>query len=168
LLNSALSNSQRDNGGIFTIVDISKAFDTIPHSALTSCLARKGVPVSIIKLVNDMYLDNKTIISANGKMEVEIKILRAVKESDPLSSLLFNLCLEPLLEAIEESTSGISISQSRKIPFLAFADDLVLLGVNEREAQHQVDTLHKYLNGLNMKISREKSQTFQVGFKRDN
>jgi hypothetical protein len=148
-------------------VDISKAFDTIPHSALTPCLARKGVPAPIIKLVNDMYQDNKTTIRANGKMGVEIKILRGVKQGDPLSPLLFNLCLEPLLEAIEESTSGINISQNQKIPVLAVADDLVLLGANEREAQHQVDTLHKYLNGLKMKISREKSQAFQVVSKKD-
>jgi hypothetical protein len=83
--------------------------------------------------------------------------------------LLFNLCLEPLLETIEESTSGIKVnsSQNRGIPVLAFADDIVLLGANEREAQRQVDTLHKYLNGLQMKISREKSQTFQVVSKKD-
>jgi hypothetical protein len=43
----------------------------------------------------------------------------------------------------------------------------VLLGANEREAQHQVDTLYKYLNGLQMKVTREKSQTFQVVSKRD-
>jgi hypothetical protein len=78
-INTALNNSKRDNGGIFTIVDISKAFDTIPHSALTPCLARKGVPAPIIKLVNDMYQDNKTTIRAKGKMRVEIKILRGVK-----------------------------------------------------------------------------------------
>jgi hypothetical protein len=153
LLNSALSNSKWDNGRIFTIADISKAFDTIPHSALTPCVARKGVPAPIIQLINNMYKDNKTTIRANGKMGVEIKILRGVKQGDALSPLLFNLCLEPLLEAIEESTSGININQSRRIPDVAFADDLVLLNANERVAQHQVDTLHKYLNGLHMKIS---------------
>jgi hypothetical protein len=36
LLSAALDYSKRSNGGIFTIVDISKAFDTIPHSALRS------------------------------------------------------------------------------------------------------------------------------------
>jgi hypothetical protein len=84
LLNSALSNSKWDNGRIFTIADISKAFDTIPHSALTPCVARKGVPAPIIQLINNMYKDNKTTIRANGKMGVEIKILRGVKQGDAL------------------------------------------------------------------------------------
>ena len=44
LLNFALSYCKRNNGGLFTIVDISKAFDTVPHAALKPCLARKAVP----------------------------------------------------------------------------------------------------------------------------
>jgi hypothetical protein len=43
----------------------------------------------------------------------------------------------------------------------------VLLGANEREAQKQVDALHEYLDGLQMKLFREKSQTFQVVSKED-
>jgi deoxyxylulose-5-phosphate synthase len=81
-----------------------------------------------------------------------------VKRGDLLSPLLFNLCLEPLLEAIEEQISGISINQNQEIPVLASADDIVLLNANEREAQHQVGALHEYLKGLNMTISGDKSQ----------
>jgi hypothetical protein len=127
------------------------------------------VPAPIIELINNMYQNNNTTIRTNDNEGVEIKILRGVKQGDPLSPLLFNLCLEPLLETIDENTSGIKISsnQERGISILAFADDIVLLGANEREAQFQVDTLHKYLDGLKMKLSREKSQTFQVVSKKD-
>ena len=51
LLNSALNYSKRNNSGMFTIVDISKAFDTVPHAALKPCLARKGVLAPIIDLI---------------------------------------------------------------------------------------------------------------------
>lgn len=54
-----------------------------------------------------------------------------------------------------------------KVPVLAFADDVVLLGADEREAQRQVGVLHEYLSGLGMTISRDKSQTFQVVAKED-
>jgi hypothetical protein len=68
---------------------------------------------------------------------------------------------------IEEQPSGININNNRKISILAFADDIVVLGEDEREAQRQVDMLHEYLKGLGMKISREKSQSFQVVSKKD-
>lgn len=91
LLNVALNHSKRDNGGVFTIVDISKAFDTIPHSALKPCLAWKGVPTPIIDLVNNLYKECKTVIKTKDNVGIEIKILRGVKQGDPLSPLLFNL-----------------------------------------------------------------------------
>jgi hypothetical protein len=89
LLNSALSNGKRHNGGIFTIMDISKAFDTIPHSALTCCLARRGVPAPITELISNMYKNNRTTIRANGKMGVEIKIYQSSSAGRPLVALAF-------------------------------------------------------------------------------
>lgn len=167
LLSAALDYSKKKKGGVFTIVDISKAFDTVPHSAIIPCLARKGVPTPITELISNMYKEGKTIIRTRDNMGVEITILRGVKQGDPLSPLLFNLCLEPLLELIEQQTSGISINEIRKIPVLAFADDVVLLGADVREAQRQVDMLSEYLSGFGMNISRDKSQVFQIVPKRD-
>lgn len=69
------------------------------------------------------------------------------KVGDPLWPLLFNLCLEPQLERNEEQTSGINVNESWKIRVLTFADNVVLLGADEREAQRQVDVLHEYLPG---------------------
>jgi hypothetical protein len=100
-------------------------------------------------------------------MGVKIKILRGVKQGDPLSPLLFNLCLEPLFEFVKQRTSSINVNVNRKIPVLAFADDVVLLGANEGEAQSQMDILYEYLKGLGMKVSGDKSQTFQIVSKRD-
>jgi predicted phosphatase len=44
---------------------------------------------------------------------------------------------------------------------------IIVRGGGGGEAQRQVDTLHKYLKGLNMTISRDRSQTFQIVAKRD-
>jgi hypothetical protein len=135
LFNVVLSYSTRNNEETFAIVDISKAFDTIPHPASKPCLARKDVPTPIIELVKNMYNEDKITIKSKDDIGVKIKILGGVKQGDPLSPLLFNLCLEPLLEMIGEQTSGITVSQTRKVPVLAFADDIVLLVEDEKEAQ---------------------------------
>ena len=152
LLNSALNYSKRNNGGIFTIVDISKAFDTVPHAALKPCLAKNGVPAPIVDLIGDMYKECKTNVRTKDG-GVEITIRRGVKQGDPLSPLLFNLCLEPLLEAIEEQCSGLKINENRKVPVLAFADDVVLREAEAREVQHQVNVLIDYLQSLEMNLS---------------
>lgn len=66
---------------------------------------------------------------------------------------------------IGENTDGISINEVNKIPALVFADDIVFLGKDRIEAQHQ---LLEYLNNLGMNISVEKSLTFQVVIKKTN
>lgn len=167
LLSAVLDYSKKEKGGIFTIVDISKAFDTVPHSAIEPCLARKGVPAPIIALIKDMYEGSYTTIKCKNNTGVKIKILRGVKQGDPLSPLLFNLCLEPLLDLVEQNTSGINVNANRKIPVLAFADDVVLLGADEGEAQSQMNILHEYLKGLGMNVSGDKSQAFEIVSKRD-
>ena len=166
LLNSALNYSKRNSGGIFTIVDISKAFDTVPHAALKPCLAKKGVPAPIVDLIDEMYKNAKTTIKTKDG-GVEIMIRRGIKQGDPLSPLLFNLCLEPLLEEVEEQASGINVSEHRKVSVLAFDDDIVLLGADAREAQHQINVLTDYLQSLQMNLSIEKCQTFEVVAKKD-
>jgi hypothetical protein len=167
MMKAALDHCKQNRGGVFTIVDISKAFDTIPHASIRPCLARKGIPAPIIEIIMKMYDSSRTTIKTKDNIGVEVEILRGVKQGDPLSPLLFNLCLEPLIENISKKTSGIKINNESSIPVLAFADDMVLLGEDEREAQSQVNELHRYLESLGMKISIEKSQTFQVVAKKD-
>jgi hypothetical protein len=135
LFNTALEQSKKDRGGVFTTVDISKAFDTVPHSAIAPSLARKGISAPLIELISKMYKGVKTEIKARCGNGVEIGILRGGKQGDPLSPTLLNLCLEPLLEAVEEYTEGININNNNKIPILAFADDIVLIGKDKKEAQ---------------------------------
>lgn len=121
---------------------------------LKPCLERKGITTSMIELIHKMYKNCKTTICSKNKEEVKIEIFRGVKQGDLLSPLLFNLCLEPLLEMIDENTDGININEVNKIPALVFADDIVFLGKDKMEAQNQ---LLEYLNNLGMNISVEKS-----------
>jgi hypothetical protein len=102
LFNAALDHSKRNKGGVFKIVDISKAFDTVSHSAIKPVLARKGIPTPISDIISDMYKDCKTSIREENNEGVEIGILRGVEQGDTLLPLLFNLCMEPLLDEIEE------------------------------------------------------------------
>jgi len=43
------------SGGMATIVDIAKAFDTISHAALKQCLQRKGVSERVASYIDLMY-----------------------------------------------------------------------------------------------------------------
>lgn len=161
LLAGALARMKAFAGGIVTVVDISKAFDTIPHSMLKSCILRKGVPTPVAEFIRKMYEDCKTIIRARGGQEVEVELKRGVKQGDPLSSLLFNLVLDPIIEELERNTAGIKI-QEENVTVLAFADDMILIGKDKEMAQTQLRILDTYLNSLGMSLSVEKCSTFEI------
>lgn len=119
-----------------------------------------------------MYTECSTIIQTSNKKNdnkngVKINIRRGVKQGDPLSPLLFNLCMEPLLETLEETSEGITLKENNKLPTLAFADDFVTLGKDRKEAQSQFDTVTLYLQNLGMSISADKCKAFQIVKKKD-
>jgi hypothetical protein len=96
-----------------------------------------------------------------------VDIKGGVKQGDPLSPLLFNTCIDPLLDEVQRKSEGVSVNSENKVSVLAFADDIILLGNNGKEVQTQLNILNKYLGALNMKISGEKCFTFQVVPKKD-
>lgn len=55
LLNAALARIKTESGGVITVVNISKAFNTMPHTALQKCLTRKGVSKTVANYVQSMY-----------------------------------------------------------------------------------------------------------------
>ncbi|CAK9834605.1 Retrovirus-related Pol polyprotein from type-2 retrotransposable element R2DM [Anthophora retusa] len=161
ILNSALEQMKLKEGGVITVVDISKAFDTIPHDSLGDALEVKGAPIAVSRYIMKMYNGCRTVIQCKSNEKIDMGILRGVKQGDPLSPLLFNLVLDPIIARIDETTEGVKLGDS-KVSILAFADDLALLAKDKKEAQTQVTAIHEYLTKLGMKVSIDKCLSFQV------
>ncbi|XP_076397961.1 uncharacterized protein LOC143266308 [Megachile rotundata] len=62
LLRASIAHMKQDKGGIVTVVDIAKAFNTIPHSAIEDCLIIKGVPERIAKVIKKAFIHKLVII----------------------------------------------------------------------------------------------------------
>jgi hypothetical protein len=74
-----------------------------------------------------MYSICWIVIRAKYSHEVKTNILRGVKQRNPLTLLLFNLCLEPQLEKTSENTEGINVREEGNIPILAFTIYLLFI-----------------------------------------
>ncbi|NWU04726.1 PO21 protein, partial [Urocynchramus pylzowi] len=103
-----------------------KAFDTVSHQHILAGLVQRGVGPHMIQLVREMYKNIKMYISTERERTNPIYICSSVKQGDPMSPLLCNIVLDPLLCKLE--TEGQGFQQGRlKITGMAFADDFVLL-----------------------------------------
>src|SRR5690606_3270971 len=74
-----------------------------------------------------------------GEWIGEVEIQRGVRQGDIISPIIFNLCLKPLLDKLDEGLRGIS-ADVHKITHTAFADDLttILTGDDDRKELHQI------------------------------
>jgi len=147
-------------GGVGIVLDLAKAFDTIPHGAIGRALRRKGVPEPIVGLIESSYRTLYTRI-AHPDGDIEIQLQRGVKQGDPLSPLIFNLILEELLERLE-SMPGYELPGGENISVLAFADDLLLMASDAPKAQALLDTVVEFLENHGMSLSVPKCTAYRI------
>lgn len=106
-------------------LDVTAAFDTVPHQAVGPVLRARGLPDAVIRMVEESYVGVSTTTSHDGS-HFEVPIRRGVKQGDPLSPFIFNAVLDPLLRSLERM-EGFTICEGCRVACLGFADDLVLL-----------------------------------------
>jgi hypothetical protein len=164
IANEMVNMSKRKTGMTMVQLDISKAFDTVPHEVIGDALRRKGIPETVVNLIINSYKDIHTNIK-QGSLQIPMAIRRGVKQGDPLSPLIFNAVLEPLLLQLEDM-KGYCINNT-KVSALAFADDLILVSSERGEAKMLLQKTEKYLEGLGMGISAPKCATFSIKATKD-
>lgn len=69
-----------------------------------------------------------TTIRAGKEQSRPISIKRGVKQGDPMSPIIFNLVMDELLCQLEELQGSATLDENNaNCPYMAFADDLLLL-----------------------------------------
>ncbi|NXU26029.1 PO21 protein, partial [Thalassarche chlororhynchos] len=79
----------------------------------------------------------------------------AIRASDPVSPILFNLPVDPLLCKLEEEGCGFQHC-STTVTTLAFADDLVLLSESWDRMQKNIEILEVFCDLTGLKTQEEK------------
>ncbi|NXB27197.1 PO21 protein, partial [Rhagologus leucostigma] len=94
------------------------------------------------------------IFTKTGKTD-PINISSGVKQGDPMSPLLFNLALDPLLCKLEAEGDGFQHG-GYKLTAMAFADDLVLLSDSWEGMNRNIGILETFCNLTGLKTQGEK------------
>ena len=85
------------------VLDFSKAFDCVDNHFMLKMLEYLVIDNSTKSLIKTLYADTKSIHEFNSEFSEVLEITRGVRQGCPLSALLFNLGMEPLLEIIQNS-----------------------------------------------------------------
>ena len=142
-------------------VDFKKAFDSVCRQALFLKLAQNGVTGNFYKTLRNMYSNSFAYIKLSGHISKRIKILKGTEQGHPLSPDLFKVFLTDLSPQLE--FPNCPVLDKVKVSHLLWADDLILLSLDQRTCQMQLDRLSHFCRSWGIEINESKTQVVIFG-----
>ena len=136
-------------------IDLAKAFDSISHNSIARALRRNSIDEPMVQYILQSHTNCTTTILCGPTNLPNVKLLRGVKQGDPLSPILFNLILDELLDILPPSI-GISITTDLHLNCLAFADDLILISESPSTMKILINITTTFFSARSLKINATK------------
>ena len=90
-------------------IDYEKAFDSIEHNVIFKALRNIGINETYINIIEDIYTEATAKVHVESQTSEEIKILRGVRQGDPISPKLFTAAIQEVFKNSELEPRGIFI-----------------------------------------------------------
>lgn len=150
-------------------VDLRKAYDTIDWDFMLEVLKGLGAPNKFIRWVMECISTPSFSIAINGSLNGFFNGKRGLRQGDPLSPLLFTLCIEYFSRMLSKKASRPGFSfhpncESLGITHLAFADDLMLFCRGDsRSVANMMEALTEFEGTSGLFVNLHKSNIFTGG-----
>ncbi|EEC01311.1 reverse transcriptase, putative [Ixodes scapularis] len=146
----------RTSGGQLCVafLDFANAFGSVAHNALIEAVRGAGAGEAFASIVQDLYQDNITTVAAEEGTTEPISIAAGIRQGCPLSGLLFNLVLDPVIRAVQGG--------ERRHNILAYADDLTPLADDPDMLQQRINTVAALSGRLGLKLNPAKCRTIHL------
>lgn len=162
---------KKSSARCMVMVDLRKAYDTIDWDFLREVLLGLGFPSIFVEWIMECVTNASFSISINGSMTGHFKGARGLRQGDPMSPMLFNICIEYFSRLLADRAINTGFKyhpkcEKLKITHLAFADDLMLFSKgDETSVQMLMDALRDFESTSGLAVNISKSNIFAVGVK---
>ena len=103
MITEVICDANRKQKDVYiTSIDLNDVFGSLTHKYIMYMLSRMNFPQSIENIIKDSYVNGVTKIRVGNDESDLININKVVKQGCPLSSLIFNFCINPLLSKLEQ------------------------------------------------------------------
>lgn len=148
-------------------VDMSQAFDTVNHEWLWNKLKVKGLSDKIINTIKAIYKMARAKIKTTYGISETFPIQKGVLQGETMSSILFNIYLEDLVEQLSNSDTIPIKAMKAIIHILLYADDIILLAYSIGELQKKINVLHAYCTRLGLRVNLNKTKYMIFSSRKD-
>ena len=151
-LATKLLNKLHTREGYIALLDVAKAFPSVPRSMLTNIVKEAGAPEFIIKLLGEIYEHTPAVLSLHGR-DLPICPTRRMKVGCPLSPTLSLLYYAiPLSEAMERYPEAY---------LYIFIDDIAVRAPTIEALLQTLVAPHEVAHMMGLRFNKDKTEVYQ-------
>ena len=143
-------------------LDLSNAFNSVPHSSILRAFELHGLPPKAINVIRNMYSGVTTRVRTRDGLTAPIAIQSGVRQGCPLSPDVFNLTLEVVLREIQRTGEGYVLG-GRRHTTLAYADDLAVISDSPDGMMRLLAAAERGARAVGLSFNAAKCATLHLG-----
>ena len=144
-------NDLHTQDGYVALLNVAKAFPSVPRPMLTGIVKEAGAPENIIRMLGEIYQHTPAVLTLHGR-DLPIRPTRGMKERCPLSPTLFLLYYDILLRETKERCPGANL--------YVFVDDIAVRAPTKESLLHTLDTLHEVAYTMGLRFNKDKTEVY--------
>jgi hypothetical protein len=153
----AKSHKKTEDNLSLLFIDLTKAYDSVPHDRLWGKLIELGIGEHFVDILKALYKDTSVKIIINGCETDTVYMRRGIKQGCVLSPLLFILYVSGLAQMLETHSAGMTLMDII-ITALFYVDDLILIAKTEEKLKALLKQVQNYLDHLGLAINVSKTK----------
>ena len=144
--------------------DLANVYGSVHHTLIRFSLQHYHAPAKLMSIVTSLYSDLSVVVASQEWVTSEIPIKVGVYQGDPLSTVIFNMVMCTLVEALHPLRHlGYSFSQSKcSIHLLQYADDTCLVADGPASCQQLIERVEEWLSWSDMKAKPAKCHSLEI------
>ena len=127
------------------------------HEYLFKTMERQGFDKTFIERIRTLFVATSSATQINGYISQPMAVSRSIRQGCPLSSILYAIYLDPLLQAIHNTLTQNDItSNNDRVAIIAYADDVTVIIHSQHEANQIERLLLHYEKASGAEVNRTK------------
>jgi hypothetical protein len=143
------------------LLDAKAAFDVVVHTHMLRRLFQAGLDDKHWTIIQSMHEGASSAIKWNGKISDQFEVLQGDRQGGILSTDLYKLYVNPLLDRLTSSNIGLKI-RNIVCNTSACADDIALMSRNEVDMQIQINMSNDFAAMERYRLQLQKSISIQI------
>lgn len=154
-------NADNKNECQLVLLDAKSAFDVVMHSHLMRRVYHAGIQDKHWSLINSMHQKASSSVKWDNKISQQFPVTQGVRQGGILSSDLYKVYINPLLNNLSDSYLGMKIGNVN-CNASACADDVALMSRREHETQVMINIAHEFATMEGYKLQPAKSVIINI------